>query len=86
MNENKAENNLSDDAKDPYDGEYIGNVFGWKISFIGLGVIVFFVVWAAYRHYSLGVPIGFEDPLEKESEKAKYAPPSSSDTLNLSDQ
>ena len=59
---------------DPHDGEYIGNIFGWKVSLIGLVVIVFFVSLAAYRHYTLDVPIGFDDPLEAESEKAKYAP------------
>ena len=69
--------------KDPYDGEYIGNIFGTKISLIGLGVILFFVALLAYRHYSLGVPIGFDDPLESEEEKAKYAPaPARLDTTN----
>lgn len=72
------------EARDPYDGEYIGNVFGWKISLIGLGVILFFVALAAYRHYSLDVPVGFEDPLGTEEEKAKYAPaPARRDTAQL---
>lgn len=83
MDRNKSGDEPLVHGKDPYDGDYIGNIFGWKVSFIGLGVIVFFVAWAAYRHYTLGVPVGFEDPLEKEAEKAKYAPPSSTDTINL---
>ena len=62
------------DKRDPYDGDYIGNIFGWKVSMIGAAVILLFVGIAAYRHVSLGVPIGFDDPLEQESEKAKYAP------------
>ncbi|OAV45398.1 hypothetical protein A3850_013245 [Lewinella sp. 4G2] len=72
------------DNKDPYDGEYIGNIFGWKISMIGLAVILFFTALAAYRHYSLDVPIGFDDPLESEEEKSKYAPaPNRSDTTQI---
>ena len=72
------------EASDPYDGEYIGNIFGWKVSLIGLGVIVFFVALAAYRHYSLDVPVGFEDPLGTEAEKAKYAPaPARKDTTTI---
>lgn len=68
-----------EDPKDPYDGEYIGNIFGWKISFIGLGVILFFTAVIAYRHYTLDAPLGFEDPLESEEEKARYAPPGAAD-------
>lgn len=30
-----------EDRKDPYDGEYIGNIWGWRNSFIGLGIILF---------------------------------------------
>jgi len=66
---------MADEPRDPFDGDYIGNIFGWKISFIGLAVIVFFAIVIAYRHYALDAPIGFQDPLEMESEKAKYAPP-----------
>ena len=72
------------EAKDPYDGEYIGNIFGWKVSLIGLAVIVFFVSLVAYRHYSLQVPVGFDDPLGTEEEKAKYAPaPARRDTAQI---
>lgn len=45
------------------DGEYVGNVFGWRISIIGAIVIGGMVLFAAGRHYYLGVPAGFEDPL-----------------------
>ncbi|SEQ05786.1 hypothetical protein [Neolewinella agarilytica] len=65
--------------KDPYDGEYIGNIFGWKISFIGLGVILLFSAVIAYRHYTMDVPLGFDDPLESEEEKARYAPAGAAD-------
>lgn len=53
--------------KDPFDGEYIGNIWGWKFSFIGLGVILFMFGLIVYRHYTLDVPVGFEDPLKTET-------------------
>ena len=35
---------------DEYDhGEYLGNIFGWKVSFIGLAVILFFLALAFFR-------------------------------------
>lgn len=51
-----------EEKKDPFDGEYIGNIWGWRISMIGAAVIVLLAAFAAYRHHSLGVPFGFEDP------------------------
>ncbi len=41
-----------------------GNIFGWRISLIGAIVILLFLALAYYRHSSLNVPSGFEDPLE----------------------
>jgi predicted MFS family arabinose efflux permease len=42
--------------------EYLGNIFGWKLSFIGLGVILLLSGIAAYRTYMLDAEIGFEEP------------------------
>lgn len=61
-----------DDKKDPFDGEYVGNIFGWRLSLYGALVIVVFLALAAYRHYTMDVPIGFDDPLE--SQKDRFAP------------
>ncbi|MEO1623663.1 MAG: hypothetical protein AAFV25_00800, partial [Bacteroidota bacterium] len=36
-----------------WDGEYIGNIWGWKWSFISLGIILFVVSIMVYRHYNL---------------------------------
>lgn len=33
---------------EPWDGEYIGNIWGWKVSFIGLAVIILLSLWVAY--------------------------------------
>ncbi len=48
------------------DGDYIGNIFGWRISLIGLVVLLAFLSVIAYRHYALDVPVGFE--LEESSD------------------
>lgn len=48
--------------QDPQDEEYLGNIWGWKISFMGLALILFFGGLIIYRHYTLDVPFGLEDP------------------------
>jgi hypothetical protein len=54
---------MSTEKKDPWDGDYVGNIFGWKISIIGGVLILLLVILAAGRHYYLDVPTGFDDPL-----------------------
>lgn len=49
-----------------------GNLFGWKISLIGLVLIVALGALAAYRHYTLDVPVGFEDPLNMPESRGYY--------------
>ncbi len=49
-----------EEKKDPFDGDYIGNIWGWRISMIGAAVIVLLSAFAAYRHYTLDVPFGME--------------------------
>lgn len=65
------------DKKDPFDGEYIGNIWGWRISMIGAAVIVLLSAFAAYRHHSLGVPFGLEIP----EEATEASPSTNNDTL-----
>ena len=48
-------------GKDPFDGEYIGNIWGWKMSFIGLGVILFFLLVVLLRQHHTGRSI-FDPP------------------------
>jgi hypothetical protein len=38
-----------------------GNIWGWKFSFFGLGLILFFCVWLGWLHYKKGVAPGFDD-------------------------
>lgn len=68
-----------EEKRDPYDGDYVGNIFGWKLSLIGLALIVLLTLLAAYRHYTMDVPVGFEDPML--DQKARYAPAGKADTL-----
>ncbi len=42
--------------------EYIGNMFGWRISIIGAIVILLLGGLIIYRHITMGVPFGMEDP------------------------
>ena len=41
--------------EDP-ESEYLGNIWGWKFSLIGLAVILFFLVLITFRWYQLGKP------------------------------
>ncbi|HMN90424.1 MAG TPA: hypothetical protein PKD70_09615 [Saprospiraceae bacterium] len=58
-----------------------GNIWGWKFSYISLGIILFFVGLAVVRHWSLGEPF---DPARVEPpipvQQSTPAPPQS-DTL-----
>ena len=49
------------EKRDPFDGEYVGNVFGPKITLYGGLLILFFLGLMIYRHWSLGIPFGMEE-------------------------
>ena len=38
--------------QDQGEEEYLGNIWGWKYSFIGLGIILFFFALYAFRVYT----------------------------------
>lgn len=59
-------------SNDNSDNSSSGNIFGWRISLIGLIIIVVLSAVAAYRHYTLGVPVGFDDPLEQPESRGYY--------------
>ncbi len=69
-----------EEKKDPFDGEYIGNIWGWKFSIFGAVLILLLLAVIAYRHYTLDVPLGLEDPLEQ---KESPADSSREDTTGL---
>ncbi len=49
------------EKRDPFDGEYIGNIFGPKITLYGGILILFFTAVVVYRHWALDVPFGMEE-------------------------
>lgn len=49
------------DKRDPFDGDYVGNIFGPKLTLYGAILILFFTSIAVYRHWKLGVPFGMEE-------------------------
>ena len=71
---------------EPQKEEYLGNIFGWKISLIGAAVMLLIGAFVAYQHFVNKKALGFEDPLKGKEEQ--YAPGSSvpadqSDSLDL---
>lgn len=50
------------EKKDPFDGEYIGNIWGWKFSLFGLALILLLFGVIVYRHYVLDIPIKLKRP------------------------
>lgn len=53
MKNPKADN--PEEFADLFDPTYQGNIFGWKLSFISLGIILFAVGTVIYRHVTMGV-------------------------------
>ena len=51
----KADN--PEEFADLFDPTYQGNIFGWKYSFIGLGIILLAVGTVIYRSVSMGVSV-----------------------------
>ncbi|MCB0571165.1 MAG: hypothetical protein KDC66_15435 [Phaeodactylibacter sp.] len=68
----------TDNDKSQFGGTNSGNIWPWKFSILGLALIILLGVVIAYRHYSMKVPIGFEDPLKQ----AEQEDTSAVDTLN----
>lgn len=67
------------EKRDPFDGEYIGSIFGPKLVLYGAVIILFFTGLALYRHWSLGVPFGWEQPQEDLFNHPLHSP----DTLKI---
>jgi hypothetical protein len=53
--------------QDPDESHYVGNFFGWKTSFIGLGVILICCGIIAYGHFSGKMDIRTGEPILKHS-------------------
>lgn len=59
---------MSEEQKDPFDGEYIGNIFGWKFSLLGLALILVLGSLMLYRHCAMDVPFGLDTEAEEQVE------------------
>lgn len=58
------------DALDDFDGEYIGNMWGWKFSMFSLALIVIFSAIIAFQYYKTG-EFPMPERYEKEREMMK---------------
>ncbi|MBX2874854.1 MAG: hypothetical protein KTR30_22210 [Saprospiraceae bacterium] len=63
-----------EERKDPYDGEYIGNIWGWRNSFIGLGVILFMLAVLGIRAVTMD-PLPEEGGSVEPTEELETVPP-----------
>jgi hypothetical protein len=50
--------------QEPNDDDYVGNIFGWKLSFYGLALIILVGAAVAYGHFSGKVDITTGEPIE----------------------
>jgi hypothetical protein len=66
-----------EEKRDPHDGEYIGNIFGPKLTRYGLIFILLVLGLALYRHWTMGVGPGWVLEEEVRPEATE------SDTLRL---
>lgn len=54
------------DEYDEFEGEYIGNMWGWKFSYFSLGLIIVLSGLIGFRYYQTG-----EFPMPEKYEKMK---------------
>ena len=58
--------NNEEKPKQPFeDAEYIGNIWGWKFSFIALFVVVAMGIFMFIRYKQVGKPFLSTDPVEQ---------------------
>ncbi len=56
--------------------DYIGNIWGWRFSMIGLALILLMLALMIYRHYTLDIPFGGEEPASPEKTEQAVDTPS----------
>jgi len=54
------------DENDEFEGEYIGNMWGWKFSYFSLGLIIVLMALIGFRYWQTG-----EFPMPEKYEKMK---------------
>lgn len=58
---------MKDEKRDPHDGDYIGNIFGRRVTIISAVIVLLFTGLAIYRHWALDEPFGMDDPAQMET-------------------
>lgn len=48
-------------TQDPDEQEYIGNIWGWRFSIIGLVIVILFSILLWYRTSVMGIPINEQE-------------------------
>ncbi len=62
MEHRQHENELTNKEKDPFDGEYIGNIWGWKFSRLSFYIILFIGAVMLIRYCQVADEGGFDKP------------------------
>lgn len=69
---NHSTKSKGEQADQPIKPDPSSNIWGWKFSLISLGIILFMIAVAAYRHWQLGIPFDLktlmETPLQDSTE------------------
>lgn len=79
-----AKNDPDQSPKDPFDGEYVGNIWGKKMTIYGGAFILVMLGIVLYRHYALDVPFGMDEEqptLERPYHQKKAEERAAKDTL-----
>ena len=77
----KAKRNGQTDPANPFGTGYIGNIWGWKFSYISLGVILFFMAFIALRYWYLDIPFDPSKFTVPEDAQLHKTPATDPDTL-----
>lgn len=70
------------EPKDPFDGDYIGNIWGWKFSIFGLILILFFGGIILYRELTVGAAYRQEQQQQQPDSLLVEPAEQPSDSLN----
>lgn len=47
--------------------EYVGNIWGWNFSLVGLAIIILLGAFMVYRHKTMNVPMNGWNPAQEQS-------------------
>ncbi len=56
-----SESNNSENKRDPFDGPYVGNIWGKRMTLYGGIFILLMLAIVLYRHWAMDVPFGMDE-------------------------